>query len=364
MLEHTVVGTQIANERKLSYGAAINEALTQAMEADPCVFVYGIGVDDHKGAFGSTVGLKERFGAERVFDTPLAENAMTGVAIGAALNGMKPVHVHIRADFMFLAMDPLFNIAAKMRYMYGGAVNVPIVIKTTVGRSWGQGAQHSQSIQAILSHIPGVKVVMPATPYDAKGLMLAAIADPNPVVFIEHRMLYYMESYVPKNAYTIPIGEAVVRKTGSDITLVSDSYMVIEALEAAKFLETVGIGVEVIDLRTIVPLDMQTVVRSLDKTRRLLVTDVGHRNSGLAESIVAKACLHMGSINHSIDKIAVLSFPDCPTPTAKALEDAFYPSVRDVVEKCYNMLGFQTYDRSYPSVSPAREIITNFKGPF
>ena len=222
--------------RVITFAEAIREALDQAMAADESVIVFGLGVDDPKAIFGTTAGLQEKYGCERVFDTPTSENAMTGVGIGAALNGIRPVMVHQRLDFFLLAMDQLVNGAAKWHFMFGGKGKVPITIRLIMGRGWGQGPTHSQNLQAWFSHIPGLKVVMPSNARNAKGLLLSSIFDPNPVIFLEHRWLHGSESNVPEGEFTIPLGESKVH-TGKDITIVTMSYMTVEGLLARDFLE-------------------------------------------------------------------------------------------------------------------------------
>jgi pyruvate/2-oxoglutarate/acetoin dehydrogenase E1 component len=219
-------------QRILTYSQAIHEAIEQEMARDPSVFVMGQGVDDFKGMYGTTKGLAERFGPDRVFDTPLAEEGMTGVAIGAALAGMRPIHTHIRMDFMLLAMNQIVNIAAKSSYMYGGAVSVPLVIRSVIGRSWGQGAQHSQGLHSLFMHIPGLRVVAPTTPYDAKGCLIASIRDDNPVIFVEHRMVHYQKSYVPEEPYAVPFGKARLLSHGDDVTIVGISYAAVECMRS------------------------------------------------------------------------------------------------------------------------------------
>src|SRR5262252_122912 len=232
--------------RMLRYVDALAEAVAQEMERDPRVFVYGLDVDDHKRIQGSTTGLLERFGAERVFTTPLSEDAMTGFGIGAAMAGMRPVHVHIRMDFLMLCMNQLVNMAAKAHYMYGGTVSVPMVVRSMIGKSWGQGAQHSQGLYSMFMHVPGLKVVAPSNAYDAKGCMIAAIRDDNPVIFVEHRLLYPTEAYVPQELYTVEFGRARVLAKGKDLTLVGISNMVMECLRAQELLAEEGIHAEVI----------------------------------------------------------------------------------------------------------------------
>ncbi|MEY4126412.1 MAG: hypothetical protein RL737_601, partial [Bacteroidota bacterium] len=271
-----------------NYAAAINEALHLAMQIDESVICYGLGVTDPKAVFGTTEKLEARFGPKRVFDTPTSENAMTGIAIGAALNGIKSVVTHQRVDFFLLAMDQLVNGAAKWYYMFGGQNSVPITIRLIIGRGWGQGPTHSQNLQAWFSHIPGLKVVMPTTPEDAKGLLLSAIFDPNPVIFLEHRWLHNAVGEVPQGDFRIPIGKAKLVKTGIDITLVAMSYMTIEALHAANYLQQKGISCEVVDLRSIKPLDWDMVVESVNKTGRLLVLDSGFTTGSVAGEIIAR----------------------------------------------------------------------------
>src|SRR5256884_3131269 len=278
--------------RTLTYGEALREATEQEMERDPSVIVLGIGVDDFKAVWGTTKGLTEKFGADRCFDTPLSEDGMTGVAIGAAMAGLRPIHVHIRVDFVLLAMNQIVNMAAKARYMYGGAVSVPIVVRSIIGRSWGQGPQHSQALHALFMHIPGLRVVAPSTPYDAKGCLIMSIRDDNPVMFIEHRMLHSQRGHVPSDLYTVPFGKARVLAKGSDITLVGISYMTVECLRAQRYLGEVGISAEVIDPVCLSPLDIETILTSVKKTGRLLVVDSGWTVCGASSEILAQVAEH------------------------------------------------------------------------
>ncbi|MCX7178069.1 MAG: alpha-ketoacid dehydrogenase subunit beta, partial [Proteobacteria bacterium] len=246
--------------RQLKFSEAIREATDQAMGRDPSVYIVGLGVPDPKGIFGTTLGLQEKYGAVRVQDMPLSENAMTGVALGSALVGMRPIITHQRMDFALVAMEQMVNQAAKWHYMFGGKANVPMVVRMIIGRGWGQGPQHSQSLQAWFAHIPGLKVVMPTTAHDAKGLLAASIEDNNPVIFIEHRWLHNIADEVPAEYYTVPLGKARVMRAGSDVTIVGTSYMALEALRAAERLDEDGISAEVVDLRTIRPWDIETVL--------------------------------------------------------------------------------------------------------
>jgi pyruvate dehydrogenase E1 component beta subunit len=319
------------------YSEAINEALSTAMEIDKSVICYGLGVPDPKGVFGTTLGLQEKFGKERVFDMPTSENAMTGVAIGASLNGIRPVVVHQRLDFFLLAMDQLVNNAAKWHYMFGGQSSVPITIRLIIGRGWGQGPTHSQNLQAIFAHIPGLKVVMPATAADAKGLLLSSIFDNNPVIFLEHRWLHNLEGDVPKGNYRIPIGKANHLNRGSDITIVSLSYMTIEALHAVDALEKEGISCDLIDLRTIKPIDFDPIVISVKKTGRLLVLDTGVRTGSIAGEIIARVSIE--SFDSLIQSPERITLPDFPTPTSSELTRGFYRRTENIIDVVSNMLG-------------------------
>jgi len=323
--------------RILDYRGAIREALEQALAADPRVFVMGEGVDDPDAVFGTTLGLQKRFGPRRVFDTPIAENAMTGVAVGAALAGMRPVLVHMRMDFMLPAMDQLVNHAAKWRAMFGGRFRVPLVVRAVVGRGWGAAAQHSQSLQGLFMHAPGLKVVMPSNPYDAKGLLLAAIADDDPVVFVEHRWLYDDAAPVPRAPYRVPLGRGRVARRGRDVTVVAVSLMVREALAAADALAPEGIGLEVVDPRTLCPLDEGLILRSVRKTGRLLVADTGWRNAGAGAEIAARVAEKAhGFLKAPVCRIATA---DVPTPAGAALEERFYPSRGTIVAEARRLAG-------------------------
>jgi len=348
--------------RTISFRAALLEAQRQALEMDERVFIMGLGVDDPKGVFGSTLNLHREFGAHRVFDTPLAENGMTGVAIGAALAGMRPVLVHQRVDFLLLAMDQLVNHASKWHFMLGGQQSVPLVVRAVVGRGWGQGAQHSQSLHAIFMHVPGLKVVLPSTAYDAKGLLLASIADPNPVVFIEHRMLYDHTDEVPSEPYQVPLGRAAVRRPGSDVTIAGVSYSAFEAMQAADLLRQQGCDAEVIDLRTIKPWDEATVLDSVRKTGRLVIVDPDWRTAGLAAEISARVAEEvLSALKAPIQRVTL---PDMPTPTAWSLEKVFYPGVPQIVAAVTRVLGDRGQKVAIPVTADDQAPDQRFKGPF
>lgn len=346
-------------KRIISYPEAIKEAMEQEMQRDKRVFIIGLGVDDFKGIMGSTIGLINKFGPERVVDTPLSEDGMTGVAIGAAIAGLRPIHIHIRMDFLLLAMNQLINIAAKSHYMFGGKYSVPIVVRAVIGRSWGQGSQHSQALQSMFMHIPGLKVVAPATPYDAKGCLIQAIRDNNPVIFIEHRMLYYTKSHVPRLPYSLPFGKARILSKGSDVTIIAISYMAVEALRAHDFLEEAGISAEVIDPVTLSPLDVETIQKSVKKTGRLLVVDNAWTSCGASAEIIARICEKAGDKKISVQR---LGFAPTPCPTTKNLENLFYPNAKTIAETAYKMIG-KKGKLKFPKGFENPEI-REFKGPF
>ena len=313
----------------MTYASAINEALATALELDANVICYGLGVPDPKGVFGTTLGLQEKFGEKRVFDMPTSENAMTGVAIGASLNGIRPVMTHQRLDFFLLCLDQLVNNAAKWHYMFGGKASVPITIRLIVGRGWGQGPTHSQSLQSWFMHIPGIKVIMPTTAADAKGLLLESIFDDNPVIFIEHRWLYDLKGEVPSGDFRIAIGKAKQMSTGSDISIVSVSYMTIEALHAIETLEKQGITCDLIDLRSINPIDWELVFASVKKTGRLIVLDTGCSTGSIACEIITRVCMKHFSFLKTAPQMVAL--PDFPTPTSPSLTKGFYKKAEDIV---------------------------------
>ena len=261
-------------DREITFAMALNEAIDLCLKKDPSVYLMGLGVPDPKGIFGSTLGLLDRFGPDRCFITPLAEDAMTGFGLGAAINGLRPVHIHQRVDFMILGMNQFSNMYSNCHYMSGGILKAPIVIRAVIGRGWGQSCQHSKSMHSIFAHIPGLKVVLPTTPRDAKGLLTAAIRDDNPVIVLEHRWLYDIEGEVPEDDYVIPIGKANIVRGGSDITVIATSWMNVEALKAAEVVQKKhGVEVEIVDPRTVCPLDEETIAASVKKTGHCIVAD-------------------------------------------------------------------------------------------
>src|SRR3989344_2093488 len=272
--------------RKISYAAAIGEAQAQAMDKDENVFICGLEADGERGIFGTTIEPDKRF-PHRVFDMPLCENGITGFGLGTSLAGMRPIMVHARIDFLMLAMDQIVNHAAKWKFMTGNAFKTPMVIRTIIGRGKGQGAQHAQALHSMFAGVAGLKVVMPANAYDAKGLLISAIEDDEPVVYIEHRFLHPLEEDVPEDYYKVPIGKAKILIQGTEVTIVAVSHMVIEAQKAAMELSKDGISAEVVDLRTIKPIDEETVLNSVAKTGKLIVADVGQKICGVGSEIVS-----------------------------------------------------------------------------
>jgi pyruvate/2-oxoglutarate/acetoin dehydrogenase E1 component len=332
------------------------------MSKDPTVFLFGLGISDPAAIFGSTRNLYEKYGAKRVVDMPVSENAMTGVALGAALAGMRPVMTHIRLEFALLAIDQIVNQAAKWHYMFGGRASVPMVIRLIVGRGWGQGAQHSQSLHSWFAHIPGLKVIVPATPYDAKGLLIAAIEDNNPVICIEHRWLYNISGEVPEGIYKVSLEEPNVVREGKDITIVASSYTTIEALEAISELDKEGISCELIDLRTLNPLNDKKILQSVQKTGNLIVLDMGWKSGGFSAEIIARVVeKHALALKNPPIRITL---PDVPTPTSRALSNYYYPLPNDIANAARLLMGKQ---QNLQEIKPEEFLDVphlNFTGPF
>ena len=322
--------------RQLNYGKAINEALFQAMELDPSVIVAGQTVDTKAGVFGTTTGLVERFGTDRVQDFPDAESVMTVAAVGEALAGLRPVLVHQRMDFMLYSLDAFGNWMSMWRFLSNGQANLPVTIRVVVGKGWGQGPHHSKSIHAWLAHLPGIRVAMPATAFDAKGLLLESIFGEDPTLIVEHRSLFSMEDGVPEKPYRVRFGHAAVRRVGSDVTLAAIGFMVPTVLKAASRLAEESIDVEVIDLRTISPIDKKTLLTSVSKTKRLVVADPAWQYFGAAAEIVTQVCENLGS-DLAANPVRVC-FPDSHTPVSSALEQEYYPNDETIVSEVRKML--------------------------
>lgn len=349
----------------MKFSEAILDATETVMSMEKRSVVFGLGVTDPKSIFGTTSGLVEKFGSQRVFDMPLAENSMTGVGIGMALKGYKVLFVHQRLDFYLLAMDQLVNSAAKWHMMFGGKSSIPLTIRLIIGRGWGQGPTHSQALQSWFAHIPGLKVVMPSNPADAKGLLISSILDPNPVVFLEHRWLHNMEGTVPSGINMVSIGKAKTVVEGKDITIIANSLMVIEAIRAADFLnQSYGLSIEVIDLHTVRPIDWDTILRSVSKTGRLLALDIGHETGSVAGEILAGVSTKIFSfLKAGPERIGL---PDFATPTSYGLTEEYYPDASSICSRIGKMMQM-TIDTSplEKNESHKHDIPGNwFKGPF
>lgn len=326
----------LPNARIITAAEAIREATEQALEADPRVFVMGEGARDPKGIFGTTRGLAERFGA-RVMEMPIAENGWTGVAIGAALMGQRPILIHQRLEFALLAMEQLVNNAAKLHYVSGGKHSVPLVVRLVVGRGWGQGPAHSQCLASMFAAIPGLKVLMPATARDAKGLLLSAVADDDPVVIIEHRWIHYATGDVPAEPLALALDGPKRLRTGLAATVVASSYMTLEALEAADALAVQGCEVDLFDLRMARPLFLQSIIASVQRTGRLVVVDTGHATLGLGAEIVAAVC---GAAFSALRSAPVrIGLPGHPTPSSRSLAEVYYPRSADIARSVGGLAG-------------------------
>jgi len=323
--------------RELSYAQAIQEAMAIAMDMDERVFLMGEDIGVYGGAFQVTGDLVERYGTERVIDTPISELGGAGVAVGAALTGMRPIFEFQFSDFATLAMEQIVNQAAKMRFMLGGEVSVPVVMRFPAGSGTGAAAQHSQSLEAWLGHVPGLKVIQPATPYDAKGMLLAAVADPDPVMIFEHKLLYKMKGPVPEGYYTVPIGKADIRREGRDLTIVATSIMVQKALDAAAALEAEGIDVEVVDLRTIRPMDKQTVIDSVKKTSRLMCVYEAVKTLGIGAEVSAMIA-ESEAFDYLDAPIVRLGGAETPIPYNPELEKATVPQVPDIISAARDLV--------------------------
>ncbi|WP_436373922.1 alpha-ketoacid dehydrogenase subunit beta [Cytobacillus sp. BC1816] len=317
--------------REITYLEAVREAMSQEMRQNDDVFILGEDIGVYGGAFGVTRGMIEEFGPERVRNTPISEAAIAGAAVGSALTGMRPILELQFSDFITIAMDQIVNQAAKTRYMFGGKGKVPMVLRTPAGSGTGAAAQHSQSLEAWMAHIPGLKVVQPSTAYDVKGLLKAAIDDDNPVIFYEHKLLYKTSSHVPEEAYSIELGKADIKREGTDVTIVATAIMVHKALEAASELEKEGISAEVIDPRTIVPLDKETIINSVKKTGRLIVVHEAVQRGGIGGEIVS-VIAESEAFDYLDSPIKRLGGKEVPIPYNPKLEKAAIPQVPDIIE--------------------------------
>lgn len=326
-------------ERLITYSQALNEALREEMLRDPTVFVMGEDVavwGEGGGVFGVTKGLVDEFGRERIRDTPISEEGIVGAAVGAAATGLRPVVEIMYFDFVGLAMEPLLNQAAKLRYMFGGQARVPMVLRSNVGASGGKAAQHSQSLETWMLHVPGLKLVMPSTPYDAKGLLKTAIRDDNPVIFLEHKLLYFAKGHVPADDYTVPLGEAAVRRPGRHVTVVAMQAMLSKALTVAEELATEGIELEVIDPRTLVPLDVETIVDSVMRTNRLVICHEPVERGGWAGEVAMQVMEH--AFDYLDAPIKRVCAANLPIPYSVSLEDVVIPGEKDILKAVREVL--------------------------
>lgn len=340
-----------------TFRKSLNEALRAELLADSNTFIFGLDVDDHKSIFGSTENLLEEFGSERVFGTPLSEDAMTGFAIGAAIRGKKCVHIHIRADFALLSANQIINMASNIHYLTAGKLNVPVTIRAVIGRGWGQGLQHSKSVHSLFAHFPGLKVVMPSTPQDAYTLLRQAVRDPNPVIFIEHRWLYDIEGEVDI-AKPATFGAQRICE-GSDITIVANSWMTVEALKAREVLQTLGVTAEVFDVRVVSPLELTEVFKSVKKTKHCLIVDHDWTDFGLASELTSRI---QENAFHDLQKpVLRLGFRPTPCPTSRPLENKYYPRGQEIVFKVCELL-----KRNQPDLGTFDfySYENRFRGPF
>lgn len=351
------------DSRVLSYAGALLEAMDGALADHPNVFIMGQGVDDFKGIFGSTTGLAEKYGPTRVFDVPLMEEGMTGVAIGAALAGDYPITTHIRADFAFLAMNQILNLAAKYRYMFGGLMRCPMLIRIVVGRSWGQGAQHSQSPQATFAHYPGLTVVMPSSSQAVLDMYPAIInRHPGPVISIEHRLLYNLDFSVSASGARIPLSSYIARE-GTDVTVVATSVMVLEALRAAQYAEERGgVSAEIIDLNSISHPDWDLVADSVRRTGRLVVADTSWLEYGVAAEVCRQLMMRDPGLLRRPP--SMLGMAPAPCPTAKSLEDIYYPSQHETADAILTQVKGEGHGVPLPTERSMTEGYKRFRGPF
>lgn len=347
------------NNREISYVDAIREATEIEMSRDPNVVLFGLDVDDPKGTFGTTKGLVEKFGANRCFGTPLAEDAMTGVAVGMALAGVRPIHNHYRMDFAALAVNQLVNVAAKTHAMSGGVQHAPMVVRMLIGKSWGNGAQHTQSLYPLFMNIPGIKICAPSTPYDAKGCLEYAVRDNNPVIVVEHRLLYYRVGPVPEGEVLVEPGRARVTVKGTDVTIVGISYQQLEAMRAAEYLKDIGISAEVIDPIWLTPLDIDTIEQSVRRTKKLIVVDNAWTQCGAGAEIVACLQERMGNMSWQVRR---LGFAPTPCPTTPTLEDHFYPNAQKIAAVANDLIKGSAQGWLPEERQDLKQV--EFKGPF
>ena len=347
----------------MKYYEALAQAIDQCMAKDDSVYIMGLGVPDPSGIFGTTKGLQEKYGELRVSDAPTSENGNTSIAIGSALMGLRPIVTHHRVEFSLLAMEPLINQAPKWNYVFGN--QVPMVIRMIIGRGWGQGPQHSQSLQALYSHIPGLKVVMPFSPYDVKGLFISSVEDNNPVIFIEHRWLYNTHGDVPEEMYRIPLGKARIVNEGKDATVLATSLTLLDAIKTANTFADAGIEVEVIDPRTLRPFDAETVIESVKKTGHFVTMDTAWSFTGFnAEAVAA---VSEQAFDHLKSAPQRLGIADTPTPASASLAASYYPNAENLADTLCNILKVDRSRIDYSKLERKEAVdqpYSTFTGPF
>ncbi len=342
----------------MTFRDALALGMAREMEADPSVFVFGLDVPDHKRIFGSTRDLVEKFGPSRCFGTPLCEDALTGIALGAAISGLRPVLVHIRADFLLLTMNQIGNMISCLRYMSGGKVKVPLVIRAIIGRGWGQSAQHSKSLHGMFAHFPGLKVALPSRPQDAYSLMRAAVRDDNPVMIFEHRWLYDVSGVVDEKV-KVELGKASVIRKGAALTVAGVSWMNVEAMKAAEVLARRGVELEIVDVRSVAPFDEETLIRSVERTGHCIVADYDWVHAGFSGEIATRINYRcFGKLKKPVER---LGFRHTPCPSTRTLENLFYPSAIDIIRTAEKMLGLSETDLAGEEFFSYEK---NFKGPF
>ena len=344
----------------------ILRVLDENLSDNPKFLIAGLGVTDPKGVFGTTLGLVEKYGSQRVLETPTSENAMTGVGVGLAISGYRPLMIHQRLDFFLLAMDQVVNSAAKWHFMFGGQQSVPLTIRLITGRGWGQGPTHSQNLHSWFAHIPGLKVVMPSFASEVAALLQASIDDPNPVIFIEDRWIHNLHANGEDSRINQPIqlGQASVSQTGSDITVVAAGYLTIEALKAVTYLSNHGISVELVDLRTIKPLDMNTILQSVRKTKNLVVVDAGNEIASFGKDIIANVAMEKNlTLNNSPQ---LVSLPDVPEPTSHGVIGDYRVSAIRIASSILETLSIKSPEELSASLKPSKEDVPDaaFTGPF
>lgn len=356
-------------DRELKFSEAILEGTTELLEKDPSVILMGQGITDPHGVYGTTTGLEKTFGSSRVLELPNSQNTMVGVAVGCAIKGLRPIFVQKRVDYFLLALDQLINNGSKWHEMFGGQTPIPAVFRLIMGRGWGQGPQHSQSLQSLFAHIPGLKVVMPSTPSDAKGLLIAAVEDPNPVIFLEHRWLHDTFGPVPEEPYSTPLGKARVLHEGRDVTIASISHMTLESRKALSHLQAEGISAEIIDMRSVKPLDKETLIKSVRKTGRLIVADPDWKFCSFASEVIATIAEE--AFNDLKAPPVRITYPDRHIPMSWTLSNHYYPTAKVIAMEVYKMLGLPSKAQGlleklleHRSEGPLDVPDTSFRGPF